>query len=151
MKHQEKRANGTTRVYTTFPNKNKADQSFRKDCDVNEIMRRYNKTGQISHMAKHRGVYADMTSVTDLLGAYEVVKNAQDAFMALPAQARRKFDNDPLQLEAWLRDPKNFDEAAKLGLLENVKKPQPPSEQPAPKAPKKRAPDKPSGAETDED
>lgn len=116
MKIIEIRANGTKRVYTKNEEPSKTDKSWKKDCDVNEIVRRFNKTGQITHLRNTQGVYADVSEITDLKTALETVQNAQNAFDSLPAELRKKFDNDPQKMIEYLQDPKNNDEAYKLGL-----------------------------------
>lgn len=96
----------------------RTDQSQAADCDINNIVRRYKKTGQISHLAKSKGVYADLSLLPDtLLDAHMMIQQASDAFMQLPAEVRKKFRNDPEEMIQFLNDPKNSEEAIKLGLL----------------------------------
>ena len=45
------------------------------------------------------------------------VLSAEAAFGRLPAATRSRMDNDPAKLLAFLADPKNKDEAVKLGLV----------------------------------
>lgn len=120
-----RRSNGTIRVQTHDTEPSMTDQSFEKDCDVNEIVRKFSKTGQISHLRKSPGVFADLTAVSDLLNAFEVVATAKTMFAEMPAEVRRKFHNDPLILESWLSDPKNTEEAIDLGLLTPTRPPSP--------------------------
>lgn len=123
------RKNGTKRVSIVSFSPSKTDPSQAKETDVNEIVRRFKKqNAQQFHRWFQQPVNApevDLTGVTDLLGAYEAVRNAEQAFSALPAAVRDKFANSPLELEAWLQDEKNNDEAIELGL--KIPKPQKPS------------------------
>lgn len=98
----------------------KTDQSFEKECDVNEIMSRYMKTGEITHLARRQGVFADVSEMKDLMGAFSMVERAADAFSVLPAALREKLGNDPANFAGWLQDPSNHDEAIKFGLLERT-------------------------------
>ena len=89
MKVIEIRANGTKRVYTVNNEPSRTDQSQAKECDVNHIMKKYIKTGQITHLAKVRGTYADVSEIPDLNEALMVVKQADETFSMLPAQVRK--------------------------------------------------------------
>lgn len=120
-KRIEIRKNGSKRVSTINVEKSKTDPSFAEQADVNFIMSRYRKTGQITHLARRQGVFADVSNIPDLLGAYQAVAAAQDAFKILPAKLREKLGNDPARLPGYLKDPNNFDEAVSYGLIEKPK------------------------------
>lgn len=117
MKIVTKRPNGSRRVYTEFKEPSLTDQSFLKETDVNNIMAKYVRTGQINHLAKKQGVFADVSNISDLLDMSIKVKTANEAFNALPAYIRAKLNNDPTQLELYISDEKNHPELIKLGLL----------------------------------
>lgn len=118
MKVITKRPDGSIRVSTVNNEVSMTDQSYKDDCDVNVIIDRYLKTGQISHLAKYRGQYADVSQITDLQGAMDTVKKAGEAFMSLPAQLRKKLNNDPQEFIKYMQDPKNLEESIELGLRE---------------------------------
>lgn len=92
-----------------------AQQQFREDSDINTIIRRFNLSGQLP-----QGVsapqYGDFTAVTDYHSALNVVRAADEAFMALPAHVRKQFSDDPAAFVDFAVDPKNFDELEKMGL-----------------------------------
>lgn len=98
----------------------KTDKSFAKECDINEIMARYAKTGEITHVARRQGVFADVSMMTNLVDAFSMVERAADAFSLLPSALREKLGNDPANFAGWLQDPSNHDEAIKFGLLERT-------------------------------
>ncbi len=50
---------------------------------------------------------------------------AQENFMRLPANIRKRFDNDPAQLIEFINDPNNLDEAINIGLAKEPEKPLP--------------------------
>lgn len=93
-------------------------QEFERECDINQIMKKFDTTGEISHWSRRRGVYGDFSN----LGTYEesltTVMRAQEAFAELSAELRQRFRNDPAELIEFLGDEKNFEEAMKLGLLD---------------------------------
>lgn len=113
-----KRPDGSKRVYTVNDIPTKTDQSFKKDCDVNHIMKKYIKTGQVSHLAKKQGYFADVSQIPDLLTATQNIQTAQELFAELPSDVRLRFKNNPTELYNFLLDPSNKEESIKLGLRE---------------------------------
>lgn len=113
--------NGRTRVRTINEEKTRTQQQFKDQCDVNNIMSKYLKTGEIHHLARKAGVYADVSNITDYHGMLLQVQDAANAFMALPSSIRIRFNNDPQELLQFLQDPKNLEEGTKLGLFEPKK------------------------------
>jgi hypothetical protein len=93
------------------------DQSQGPMTDVNNIMDRYAKTGQIMHLRGKQGQYMDLSATPDLMEAFAMVDFANKAFMDLPADLRRQLDNDPRKLEGFVNDPKNQELLVKYGLL----------------------------------
>jgi phage internal scaffolding protein len=91
-------------------------QSLAKQCDVNHIVSRYQKTGVIDHFNKYQGRYEDLTIGVDYHTAMNKFIEAQDAFMSLPSSVRKKFDNDPATFIAFVSDPSNIDEMYEIGL-----------------------------------
>lgn len=113
-----KRIQRLKRVATDFSTSvSSTDQSFQKECDVNEIIRKFKRTGQVSHLSHRQGFYADLSDVPDLMGAFQQVEEARFAFSRLPAELRSRLGNDFRNLELYLRDPANREEAEKFGLL----------------------------------
>lgn len=94
-------------------------QEFKKDCDVNLIVKKFVKTGLIDHVSKYQGTYEDLPSGVDFHAAVELVNQGSEAFKDLPAEVRSKFVNDPERFLTWIENPDNRNEAAHLGLLED--------------------------------
>ena len=92
-------------------------QEFKDECDINQIMRRYYKTGVISHVNKYQGVYGDCPA-SDFTEAVALVERAEGMFSELPAHVRKRFENDPAQFLAFVEDESNREEAVLLGLIE---------------------------------
>lgn len=108
------------------PEEGLTKQSFKDECDINNIMTRFNATGVVSHVSSIAPEYGDFMSAGDFQSSLNTVIEAQAMFDALPAVLRDRFANDPKQLLAFIADDKNREEAIKLGL---VKEPDP---EPAP-------------------
>lgn len=123
MKKIEVRKNGSKRVYTENTQPSLTDQSYKEDCDTNTIIKKFLKTGQVTHVAKMAGQFADVSAVPDFHTAMSRVKEAEYAFMQLPSQLRAKHGNDVSKMIDWINDPKNKDEAVELGLREWVEAP----------------------------
>lgn len=91
-------------------------QSFKEECDINTIVRRFGLVGTLPETFK-APLVGDFTHVTDFHSAMNAVVEAKDAFMQLPAAMRRRFDHDPASLMKFLDDPRNLKEARELGLV----------------------------------
>lgn len=91
-------------------------QEFVQEADLNNIMKRY-AAGMPLPTGHRMPMYGDFSDVPDYQRSFEIVAHAQDAFMALPSEVRRRFGDDPSNLIAFLQDEKNRDEAVKLGLV----------------------------------
>lgn len=92
-------------------------QSDAKDCDINVLFKRFEKTGQLPDMIVRDGHYGDFTDVPTLQEAIELSRLANEQFMALNADLRTRFEGDPVKFYEFCNDPKNVDEMEKLGLL----------------------------------
>jgi len=92
-------------------------QSDAKDCDINLLFKRFEKTGQLPDVIARNGSYGDFSNVPDYQEACNIVKMANEQFSLLDAPIRNRFDNDPAKFLAFVNDEKNMDEMAKMGLL----------------------------------
>lgn len=92
-------------------------QSFRDACDMNKILAMAEQSGLVNHVNTTGGSYLDCSNVVDYQTAVNLVNDAEDAFNALPAAIRKRFENDPAEILAFLGDEKNLDEAIEIGLI----------------------------------
>lgn len=92
-------------------------QSSAEECDINLIVAKAKRGGDISHLNTREPMYGDFRNLPDLRSAKLMVMQAEAAFMSLDAFVRQRFDNDPAVLLDFLKDPANRDEAVKLGLV----------------------------------
>ncbi len=104
------------RVQIHFTEPTMTKQSFADECDVNNIMARFEKTGVLEHLNTHQGDYADFIGVEDYHTSLNRIHEATEAFMTIPANIRAEFDNDPGKFVAFADDPKNLDRMVELGL-----------------------------------
>lgn len=99
-------------------------QQFKAECDVNNILAKYRRTGMLTHIQKHQGNFGDFSSIEDYQTSLGKLMQAQQSFESLPSELRAKFENDPAKLISYLSDEKNNAEAVKLGLKIERKAPE---------------------------
>jgi len=99
-----------------FVGSSRTQQSFRDECDINNILRKFNVTGELP-LGSVQPQYGDFSGITDYQSALNAVMEAQDSFLALPAKVRARFQNDPAFFVEFASDEANKDEMKALGLL----------------------------------
>ncbi len=104
------------RVRISFPDKGRAKQSMADECDINNIMARYQTTGALTHVRDHAGDYGFASSI-DFTEAMQIVAKGNSMFEELPSSIRSKFKNDPARFLEFVQDEGNEDEMRELGLL----------------------------------
>lgn len=111
------RENGTVECETVNNEPEMTHQEFKEDCDVNVILDKYMKLGQMPQWNSRTGIYGDFSSMPSYQEAMDTVIKAQDLFMDLPVAIRQRFANDPQQLMDFLSKEENKEEAIKIGLV----------------------------------
>lgn len=114
IRERENRPGRVRVMLNTGPGK--TEQAHKKECDMNFILRNYQKTGIIRHAKEYTGRYDDVPAV-DFQQAMETVAAANSMFEELPSSLRKRFKNDPAEFLAFAQNPDNRDEMAKLGML----------------------------------
>ena len=94
-----------------------AQQHFKDECDINNILRQFNITGLLPENPLSPR-YGDFSGIKDYQSALNAVIAAEDGFMTLPADLRASFQNDPENLINFLDNPDNKDKAIELGLID---------------------------------
>jgi phage internal scaffolding protein len=97
----------------------RAQQHHKDECDINVILERFGKTGQLPVNAIS-GTYGDFSGVHDYHTALNAIIASEHEFAALPAKIRNRFANDPANLINFLEDPSNKAEAESLGLINST-------------------------------
>lgn len=91
-------------------------QEFAEEVDINTLVRRFNLTGQLPSGVRMPS-YGDFTEVTDFHSAVNAIAEAHEAFDAMPAEVRFRFQNNPAAFVDFCSDPSNLAEARKMGLV----------------------------------
>lgn len=110
---------GRPKVYpvvdcSVMPSKTK--QEFAIDCDVNRIMKQFEKNGVLPEFLGEP-FYGDVSEVADFQTAMNTVILGRQLFEQFPGYVRARFQNDPALMIEFLADPKNREEAISLGLI----------------------------------
>lgn len=95
-------------------------QEFKKQCDINTILAKYQKTGQLPDLIKSDPRYGDFSEVGSYQEALDTVILARQQFDALSSKLRSRFGNDPSEFLAFVNDPKNAEEMVSLGLAKRI-------------------------------
>lgn len=104
-------------VVVLCQDKSLTKQAEAEMCDINFIMRKYDKSGLVSHLNDRPGFYADVSSVPDYQASLAIVRQAQQVFAELPGKMRARFNNDPAEYLAFVENPANREEMIELGMI----------------------------------
>ncbi len=88
-------------------------QSFKNSTDINKILHKAQKTGVISHLAKHQAFYGDFESF-DFHDAQNTLARAGTMFNELPSEVRSEFNQSPQEFFDFVNDPVNQGKLAEL-------------------------------------
>lgn len=103
----------------TFDLPSRTKQSFRDECDINNIMAKYAAGMPVESSASVPPVYGDVSNMPDnYQESLQQVMDAQEQFEALPSHIRKRFDYNPANMLQFIQDPNNYEEGVKLGLFE---------------------------------
>lgn len=91
-------------------------QSFKEQTDINHIMGRYLKSGNVDWTSKYPGTFGELEPQT-FHEAMNVVAKAKEMFADLPSEVRKRFGNEPGEFLKFMNDPANLDEMRKLKLV----------------------------------
>lgn len=115
------RPDGGTSVLQDNSYESRTNQADAEAADINNIMKRYN----YNQLPDVPAVVGEFSQITDYHEMALAVRQAEGAFQQLPGALRERFGNNPQTLINFLDDPKNRDEAVRLGLVNPKPAPQP--------------------------
>lgn len=102
-------------------------QQFRDECDINNLVARYHRTGSFYNALDCAGrvvrmpQYGDFSEIGDFREQQQKILDVYEMFATLPAKVRERFNNNPAFFVEFVADEKNIDECVKLGILERPK------------------------------
>lgn len=103
-------------VRLAFTGPGRTKQSFRDECDINNIMGKFQRTGLLEAVNKNQPRYGDVPAM-DFRQAVENIRLADEMFSEMPSNVRKRFENDPGAFLAFIQNADNYDEAVELGLI----------------------------------
>lgn len=93
------------------------EQHFKDECDINNIIEKAKVTGVLPSGSREP-LFGDFEKFPkNLQERFDMYNEANERFLHLPSELRKRFGNNPANLLDFLRDSNNIDEAVKLGLL----------------------------------
>ena len=94
-----------------------AKQDMAAECDVNNIIAQYKRTGLLRSVEARPSFYQDVSEMGDYREALNAVRAAEELFMELPSATRAEFENDPALFLSFASNEENEDYLRSLGLL----------------------------------
>lgn len=108
----------------TFTEPTRTQQHFADEVDINQIVNRALKTGDVSIFTpRERGEYFDCSDYEDYQSSLNYIADIESDFMSLPSSVRKEFGQDVHKYVQFMTDPRNIEKAVELGLLQGVEKP----------------------------
>lgn len=97
----------------------RTQQAHKDSCDINNIIKQFQRTGQIAHISANaaKGAYLDLPDPLDYQEAQNIMLEASASFSSLPSKVRERFSNNPAEFLEFMADKNNEKEARELGLL----------------------------------
>lgn len=112
------------RVQVDVSSGGRTHQSFKSECDINQIVRRFGVG-----LPQGPEQFLDVSEVPDYLGSMLKVKDVEASFRRLPAGARRFFGDSAWQMARYVEtaigsdDSEAISKLRELGVLEPEKAP----------------------------
>jgi phage internal scaffolding protein len=91
-------------------------QSHKDECDINRVLRNYDKTGLLTHVNNASKNYGDFTQVNEYRESLDLVREANEAFSEIPAEIRKEFNNNPGEFFEFVTNPANNEKLVEMGL-----------------------------------
>lgn len=105
------------RVPTIIEGDSLTVQYEKEKCDINNVIKSYDKQGILTHINTAKARYGDFTNAMEYREALDKLIEAQNMFEELPAKIRKEFDNDPAEYYEFVNNPDNAERMEELGLL----------------------------------
>ena len=98
------------------------EQHHKETCDINNIVKKYDREGLLSHVTEAEGTYGDVSGL-EFKEALDMVIGMQATMDELPSHIRKYFKNDPRLFLEFMENPDNREKAIELGLINQAWEP----------------------------
>lgn len=95
-------------------------QEFAGEVNINNIIAKHRQTGVVTHIERRIPQYGDYSFANSLHDALDLVMEADEEFMRLPASVREKAHNDPARFFEMLATESGEKELTEAGLHANI-------------------------------
>jgi phage internal scaffolding protein len=119
------RENGTRGMKLVCPEETLTQQHFKDEVDVDKILEKYCRTGELPKMYKEP-IFEDVSDPIDFQNAQNIMAQAMQQFDMLPSKVKDRFNYDPQRFLEFMDDKENLPEMVKLGLADPKDLPKPP-------------------------
>jgi len=102
-------------VIECLPEENMAKQSFKDECDINNIVRQL--MGGRMELPTLPPEFEDATVIASLEDSLQTAAHLQSYFESLPADMRERYRNDALVFAAGITAEEHREDARQLGLF----------------------------------
>lgn len=106
------------RVSITFTQPSRTKQSFREETNINSIMARYEKSGQMPQLNQNIASYGDFSHSDSYQESVTKIRDAHELFESMPSQVRAHFENSPEIFLEYASNIDNIDTLRQMGLAE---------------------------------
>jgi len=106
------------RVRFTSKKPSRTKQNHKGECDINQIIKKFQKTGQLEHVKTNPQIYGNFTDPITYHDAMNLVSSANQQFEGLSSAVRERFDNNPAKFLEFATNGRNAEEMAQMGLMD---------------------------------
>lgn len=92
------------------------EQAHRDEVSIHHIMRKFKKTGVITHVAAYGGTYMDYSNTPDYREAQTIIADAKSLFESVPSHIRAAMHNNAQEFVEFMQNEENREEIEAFGL-----------------------------------
>lgn len=121
-RYNRQKSKGTVFDQSNPKSISKTQQQFKDEADIVKIVKRFQRTGLLTDPMKpptRMPQYGDFSGIPTYQQMCNMTIAVNNYFQSLSAEIRYKFHNDPQELQEWLNNPENTEEAIKMGLADH--------------------------------
>lgn len=93
-------------------------QHFAEETEINNIIAFHDKTGIIKNVQQGIAQYGDFSEVNEYRENLDMIRAADENFMKLPSNIRRKFNNNAGDFFEFATNPENEQQLVQMGLAD---------------------------------